>query len=203
MSNSKKEPKKGSNGEKKELNPLYFVGIGIVLIVVILLIFLPGYMNPPDNIQPSRGEMDMEMEYFGVLDEESSPGEIEEHVRAFIAQNTGISDACVISHFYNNNCGACQRLEPWLITFKAKYPEIQITSYELHDPASRKVLEDLEKEYGLETGSVWVPNLFVCGSVLEGVGVIEYLLEPMTLAVYDIDSRREAQIPILPLDFAL
>ena len=197
MSDSKKKQKTSSNTGKKEINPLYYIGIGVALIIVVLVVFLPGYMKAPDEVITSNSTS----AYFGKLESISSRGEVEAHVSAFIAENAGISDACEISHFYNYDCGACQRLEPWIIGFKSKYPDIQITSYELHEISSREKFEGLKQEYGLD--AVSVPSVFICGSVLVGVDPIETNLEPMALAVYDLEPREEIQVPIVPLELSL
>ncbi|MDR2855830.1 MAG: tetratricopeptide repeat protein [Methanomicrobiales archaeon] len=98
-----------------------------------------------------------------------------------------ISHACEIVHFYNYNCEACQRLEPWLFAFKAKYPEVQIISYELHAIGSKQKLEALKREHGIS--SVSVPIVFICGSVIEGVDAIQRDLEPMVLSLHGFKPR--------------
>ncbi|MDR2855858.1 MAG: hypothetical protein LBV40_06890 [Methanomicrobiales archaeon] len=197
MSEAKKNKKKEENAKKQAVKSAYLIGIGAVLMVACLFVFFSGYLSSEDNAPSEEKTLTL----FGLLDASQSDEEIEEHMSAFIAQNAGISDACEIAHFYNYDCGACQRLEPWLITFKADYPEVQITSYELHEVASRQVFEETKKEYNMESASV--PIVFICGSVIEGVGAVQTHLEPMVLAVYDIKPREAPKIPgTLPLELS-
>lgn len=193
MSEAKKNKKKQEEEKKKAIKSAYLIGIGAVLIVACLVVLALGYLPSQDNALPEKERLMQ----FGFLNSSQSEEE-EEYVLAFIAHNTGIVDACEIAHFYNYDCEHCQRLEPWLIAFEAKYPEIQITSYELHEPGSQQKFEAIKSEYGIT--SPGVPIVFICGSVLEGVGTIQTHLEPMALAVYDLKPRENAQIPVLPLE---
>ena len=198
MSAAKKNKRKEEKVRKQTVKSSYLIGIGAVLIVACLFVLVSGYLPSQDNAPADEGTAMQ----FGFLDSSQSIEEEEQHVHAFIAQNAGISDACEIAHFYNYDCGACQRLEPWLIAFEAGYPEVQITSYELHESGSRQKFETLKREYGIQEASV--PIIFICGSVLEGVGAIQTNLEPMALAVYDIVPREHTQIPVvLPLELPM
>ena len=191
--------KKEAKVKKKKVKSVYLIGIGAIFIVACLFAFMYGYLPTRDNV-PADEETMMQ---FGLLDSSQTSEEEEKHVLAFIEQNAGISEACEIMHFYSYNCGACQRLEPWLIAFKAQYPEIQITSYELHENESRQLLENAKRRYGMTEASV--PIVFICGSVLEGIGVIQKNLERMALAVYDIAPRENTQVPVpivLPLELS-
>lgn len=198
MSEAKKNKKKLEKTKKQAIKSTYLIGIGAVLIVVCLFVLISGFLPSQDN-KPSEKKTLM---LFGLLDSSQSDEAQEEHVLSFIAQNAGISDACEIAHFYNYDCGACQRLEPWLIAFKARYPEIQITSYELHEMGSRQKFEEIKSEYGMDSAAV--PIVFICGSVIEGVDAIETNLGPMALAVYDLEPRENSQVPVtLPLELSL
>jgi len=173
-----------------------FIGIVVILIVVALLVFALGYGQSSDNSSASISKM------FGILDSSVSAEDKQEYINAFIAQNKDIGDRCEILHFYSHTCGACQRLEPWLLAFKAKYPEIQIVSHELTAPSSKPLFSAKQMEYGVS--SVSIPAIFVCGAILVGVEPIETSLEPMALAVYNLEPRNDAQIPVLfPLEMSL
>jgi len=176
----------------------YFIGVGLVLIVVGLLVFASGHWQLSDNVS-SHSPIS---KYFGILDSSVSDQDKQEYIRAFIAQNEDISNECEILYFHSHQCAACQRLEPWLVGFKAKYPEIQIASRELYEAGARPMFNAKQREYGV--ASVSVPVIFMCGSVIEGVEPIQTAFEPMALAVYNLESRGNAQIPALsPFDLTI
>jgi len=165
----------------------YFIGAGLALIMVGLLVFASGYWQSSNNIST----------YFGILDSSASDKEKEEHIQTFIAQNQGISDACEILYFNSQQCGACKRLEPWLTDFKTKYPDIQIRSHEL--PGSRPLFNAKQREYGVS--SLSIPAIFICGSVVVGVEPIQTAFKSMALAVYDLEPHENEQIPMyIPLE---
>ena len=191
-----KQNKKKQISSRKQKTP-YIIGVGLVLIVAGLLIFVSGHWQSSDNASSSLSIST----YFGILDSSASDAEKQEYIRAFVEQNQGISDACEILHFYSHQCGACQRLEPWLIGFKVKYPEIQIAFHELYEVGSRPLFDAKKKEYGVD--SVSIPVIFMCGSVIVGVEPIQTAFEPMALTVYNLESREDAQIPVhSPLELA-
>ena len=175
----------------------YFIGAGLVLIVIGLLAFASGYW-PSDSASSS---IPMSRD-FGVLNSAVPDEEKQGYISTFIARNQGISDACEIVHFYSDQCGACQRLEPWIIAFKTKYPEVQMVSHELSETGSRALFNAKQREYGVS--SVSIPVIFICGAVIVGVEPIETAFEPMVLAAYNLEPRDDAQIPVRsPLELAL
>jgi hypothetical protein len=176
----------------------YFIGVGLALIVAGLLVFASGYGQSSDNTSSFKPIL----KYFGILDSSASDEEKQEYIQAFIAENEGISDGCEILYFYNHQCSACQRLEPWLTGFKVRYPEVQITSYELREAGARPLFNTRQRQYGVD--SLSVPVMFMCGSVLMGIEPIQTALEPMAFAVYNLESRENMQMPVRsPLEVAL
>ena len=125
--------------------------------------------------------------YLGTIDSQVIGDERQRHLDAFIEHNAGVKDACEIMHFHSSTCAYCQLLAPWLDEFRERYPEVVITSYETHEIDSIMQLEAAKREY--ETDASYVPVIFICGSILDGVDVIESMLEPMALAVYDLPVK--------------
>jgi hypothetical protein len=171
------KPKKN----KPLLRKTHLVLIAVIIISAMVLIVYGVSSQQKTN----NSSFSWTPEYFGLIGPSTPENEKQAYIDAFVAYNRGIGDACEIAHFYKFDCGACNRLEPWLRAFKVTYPEITITSYELHDTMDREKFEAKKKEYGITSGSV--PSIYMCGSVLEGVETIQNTLKTMALAVYDLD----------------
>ena len=136
-----------------------------------------------DSVDPSKWTI----QYLGMIDSNVVGKEREKHVNAFIQHNAGIGDVCEITHFYLATCSACMSLELWLNSFKERYPEVVIASYEITEPGVRARFDALTEEYGQAPSHV--PNIFVCGSVIEGLEPIEDVFESMALSVYSLPFR--------------
>ena len=181
--NTMSKPKKS----KPLLRKMHLALIAVIIISAMVLIVYGVSLQQKTN----NSSLSWTPEYFGLIESSTPENEKEAHIDAFIAYNHGIGEACEIAHFYKSDCGACKRLEPWLVTFKVTHPEITITSYELHDTKGREKFEAKKKEYGITSGSV--PSIYMCGSVLEGVETIQTTLETMVLAVYDLEPSQTDQ----------
>jgi thiol-disulfide isomerase/thioredoxin len=172
----------------KPIKPIYLAIIAAVIIGVVASLIWIGFVLPAASGGANHGvSQSLEVVYLGKITSEVIDDERQEHLDAFIEHNAGVKDACEIMHFYSSSCGACQYLAPWLQEFRERYPEVLITSYEIHEADSRTQLESAKEEYGMD--APFIPVVFICGSILEGVEPIKDLLEPMALAVYDLPIR--------------
>ena len=163
----------------KEIKPVYLAAIVAVVVIIAVVGIWVGFLQP----HPSQWEI----QYLGMIDSNVVGEERQEHVNAFIQHNAGVGELCEITHFYLATCGACMYLEPWLNSFKERYPEVVISSYELTEPGVRVRFETIKHEYDLSSPSV--PIIFACGTTIEGVGPIEDVFEPMALSVYSLPLR--------------
>jgi hypothetical protein len=170
----------------KPTKPVYLTIIAVVIIVIAALLIWAGFVQP---VASEKANQSWEIVYLGVINAQVTEDERQEHLNAFIQHNAGVKDACEIMYFYDDHCGACQRLAPWLNGFRERYPEVLIIPYEMHDNNSRIRLESAKIEYGISSPSV--PSIFICGSVIEGVEAVQNVLEPMALSVYNLPIRNE------------
>ncbi|MDR2854879.1 MAG: hypothetical protein LBV40_01810 [Methanomicrobiales archaeon] len=172
----------------KPTNPVYLAVIAVVIIGIAAVLIWTGFVQSATSEEAMNGlSQPWEITYLGAVDEQASEDERQKYLNTFTEHNAGVKDACEIMYFYNYHCGACQLLAPWLDEFKERYPEVLITSYEIHDEDSTARLESAKIEYGIS--SSFVPIIFICGSVIEGVETIQNMFEPMALSVYSLPLR--------------
>jgi len=172
----------------KSIKPVYFALVAVVIIAIAASLFWIGFMQPATSEKVNNGVSgSWEIQYLGMINGDTPEDERQAQLYAFIEHNAGAGDACEIMYFYSYSCGACMHLAPWIQEFRERYPEIQFTSYEIHEEDSYVWLEAARNEY--EEEAPYVPVIFICGSILEGVEVIQTMFEPMTLAMYDLPAR--------------
>jgi len=174
----------------KSVKPVYLALIAVVIIGIAAAVIWVGLVQPAASEETNNGVLQpWKVLYLGMINSEVTGEERQELVDAFITHNAGVKDACEIMHFHSSTCGACRALQPWLHEFRERYPEVVFTSYEIHETESRVRLEAARAEY--ENDAPYVPVLFICGSILEGIDTIENMFEPMALAVYNLPIRNE------------
>ena len=177
----------------KPIKPVYLVITAIIVIffvcIAATLLFFGFVQSAVSEETYETLDPTWDVLYLGIISSEVSDKERQELVDTFIEHNAGVSDACQIKHFYSNTCPACMQLEPWLNEFKKRYPEVLFTSYEAHGNWYQAQRELANREYGLN--STLVPSMYICGTVLQGVDVIEKTFEPMALAMYNLPVRQE------------
>jgi len=172
----------------KSIKPVYLTIIAIAIIVIAASLIWIGFVQPSASEGENNGiSQPWEVNYLGKMNAQTSENERQAHLAAFIKHNADVKDACEILHFHSLLCGACQDLAPWLDGFRERYPEVSFTSYEIYEPESQIRLVAAQEEYN--DPAPYVPVLFVCGTILEGVEIIQTMFEPMTLAVYDLPIR--------------
>ena len=172
----------------KSIKPIYIAIIAVTIIGIAASLIWIGFVEPAASEKAYNSALQSwDVMYLGMINSEVTENERQDHLDAFIKHNAGVKDACEIMHFHSFSCGACLRLQPWLDEFRERYPEVLFTSYEIHESASQARLASARVEYGI--AAPFVPAIFICGSMLEGVEPIEVLFEPMVLAVYDLPVR--------------
>jgi len=174
----------------KSIKPVYLAIVAVLIIGIAAVLIWVGFVQHAPSEEANNGApQPWEVTYLGVINAQVTGDERQEHLNAFIEHNAGVKDACEIMYFYDYHCSACLRLAPWLNAFRERYPEVLITSYEVHETESRVRLEAAKVDYGISSPSV--PIIFICGSVVEGVEAIENVFEPMALSVYNLPIRNE------------
>jgi len=61
--------------------------------------------------------------------------------------------------FYENGCPHCGRIEAFIESISPRYPTLEVTRYEIHDPEAHDLLPRLLAAYGAELGPV--PIVFI------------------------------------------
>jgi thiol-disulfide isomerase/thioredoxin len=174
--------------DSSSIKPVHLAIITVVIIGIAASLTWIGFVQPTTSEEENNGiSQSWEVNYLGMMNSQTPENERQAHLAAFIAHNAGVGDACEIMHFHSYTCGACQHLQPWLEEFREQYPEVSFTSYEVHESAYQTRLETARREYG--EAAPYVPVIFICGSVIEGVEIIETYFEPMVLAVHDLPAR--------------
>jgi cytochrome c biogenesis protein CcdA/thiol-disulfide isomerase/thioredoxin len=97
-----------------------------------------------------------------------------------------IPSICVY-HFYGNGCPHCARIQPFIDEMSAKYPRIQVKSFEIYFNASNQVLyRDFVARY--EAKSDGIPAVFISDKALIGENVIRDNLEEEILYTLSHES---------------
>jgi len=68
--------------------------------------------------------------------------------------------------FYEDGCPHCTRIESFLESIAPKYPTLEVTRYEIHDPEAHDLLSQLLAAYGAELGPV--PIMFIGDAAMVG-----------------------------------
>jgi len=90
-----------------------------------------------------------------------------------------IAAATELVMFYEDSCPHCGRIEAFLGSITPKYPTLEITRYEIHDPEAHDLLNPLLAAYGAELGPV--PIVFIGDLAMVGGTFYGVYPEPTTL----------------------
>jgi thiol-disulfide isomerase/thioredoxin len=115
------------------------------------------------------------------------PDEEDTLIADYLAINEGPQRIILFSDPY---CSSCQELKPWLEVFEQAYPDI-IEEYNINLAENEEFLNECKIAFSHDqvlTPSIFVEGVDGSGFVLEGVESIELYLEPLVLAMYDIDD---------------
>lgn len=82
--------------------------------------------------------------------------------------------------FYEDGCPHCARIEAFLNSIAPKYPTLEITRYEIHDPAAHDLLDQLLTAYNAELGPV--PIIFIGDVAFVGGTFYGLYSEPTTVS---------------------
>jgi cytochrome c biogenesis protein CcdA len=89
--------------------------------------------------------------------------------------NTVGTTVCIY-HFYGNGCPHCARIQPFIDEMAAKYPQIQVKSFEIYFNSSNQDLyRDFVARY--EVKSAGIPAIFISDKAFIGENVIRDNLE--------------------------
>lgn len=92
------------------------------------------------------------------------------------SSSDGVAASLCVYHFYGNGCPHCARIQPFIDEMSAKYPQIQIKSFEIYFNGSNQVMyRDFVARY--EVKSDGIPAVFISDKALIGENVIRDNLE--------------------------
>lgn len=101
--------------------------------------------------------------------------------------STPVSGSLCIYHFYGDGCPHCARLRPFIDEMTAKYPQVQVKSYEIYFNGTHQAMyRDFVARY--EVKSDGIPAVFIGGKALIGENIIRGHLENEIIFVTSHES---------------
>jgi cytochrome c biogenesis protein CcdA len=92
------------------------------------------------------------------------------------AAGTGNGTICIY-HFYGNGCPHCALIQPFIDEMAAKYPQVQIKSYEIYfNTTNQAMYRDFVSRYDVKSDGI--PAVFIGDKAFIGEKVIRDNLEP-------------------------
>jgi len=83
--------------------------------------------------------------------------------------------------FYSDTCSHCEKVKPVILNVSARYPDLNLTWYEInHNADNRQLLIDLSNRHGIPNPGV--PTVFIGNTVLVGEGDVTDRFESAFLA---------------------
>ncbi|MBI4359453.1 MAG: hypothetical protein HY577_02645, partial [Candidatus Nealsonbacteria bacterium] len=100
--------------------------------------------------------------------------------------------------FYGSTCPHCQKAEIFLEKLKAKYPSLEIKSYEVFENAENaRRLEKFLKEAGQDAAELRVPAIFVGQKLIIGYQDDEITGREIEQAIVDSPSPKTFKLPLI------
>jgi len=88
----------------------------------------------------------------------------------------GITASICVYHFYGNGCPHCARIQPFIDEMSAKYPQIQVKSFEIYfNGSNQEMYRDFVARY--EVKSDGIPAVFISDKAFIGENTIRVNLE--------------------------
>jgi cytochrome c biogenesis protein CcdA len=102
------------------------------------------------------------------------------------SSDSGTTLICVY-HFYGNGCPHCARIQPFIDEMSAKYPQIQIKSFEIYfNGSNQEMYRDFVARY--EVKSDGIPAVFISDKAFIGENIIRDNLEEEILYTLSHES---------------
>ncbi len=103
------------------------------------------------------------------------------------SSSDGVTTSVCVYHFYGNGCPHCARIQPFIDEMSAKYPQIQVKSFEIYfNGSNQEMYRDFVARY--EVKSDGIPAVFISDKALIGENIIRNNLEEEILYTLSHES---------------
>ena len=103
------------------------------------------------------------------------------------SSSDGVTTSICVYHFYGNGCPHCARIQPFIDEMSAKYPQIQVKSFEIYfNGSNQEMYRDFVARY--EVKSDGIPAVFISDKAFIGENIIRDNLEEEILYTLSHES---------------